>query len=88
MADPIGPCSPRLVANQLQGDLAMPWVYLVIAGLFEVGFASVLKLTEGFTKLWPSLIFAVCIVLSMYSSGNNRLHNLRSALSFARPFGP
>ncbi|MEM8575331.1 MAG: multidrug efflux SMR transporter [Pseudomonadota bacterium] len=44
----------------------MPWLYLVIAGFFEVGFASVLKLTEGFTKLWPTVIFAVCIVLSMY----------------------
>lgn len=42
----------------------MPWVYLVAAGLFEVGFASTLKLTEGFTKLWPTLVFAVCIVLS------------------------
>ncbi|BAQ15565.1 DMT family transporter [Methyloceanibacter caenitepidi] len=42
----------------------MPWVYLVAAGLFEVGFASTLKLTEGFTKLWPTLIFTVCIVLS------------------------
>ena len=42
----------------------MPWVYLIAAGLFEVGFASTLKLTEGFTKLWPTLIFTVCIVLS------------------------
>ena len=42
----------------------MPWVYLVAAGLFEVGFASTLKLTEGFTRFWPSLVFAVCIVLS------------------------
>ena len=42
----------------------MPWVYLVIAGLFEIGFASILKLTDGFTKLWPTAIFTVCIVLS------------------------
>ena len=42
----------------------MPWVYLFVAGLFEVGFASVLKLTEGFTRLWPTLIFTVCIVFS------------------------
>jgi quaternary ammonium compound-resistance protein SugE len=41
----------------------MSWVYLVLAGLFEVGFASTLKLTEGFTKLWPSLIFATCLLL-------------------------
>jgi quaternary ammonium compound-resistance protein SugE len=42
----------------------MSWALLVLAGLFEVGFASTLKLTEGFTKLWPTLIFTVCIVLS------------------------
>ena len=42
----------------------MSWALLVLAGLFEVGFASTLKLTENFTKLWPTLIFTVCIVLS------------------------
>jgi quaternary ammonium compound-resistance protein SugE len=42
----------------------MPWVYVIAAGLFEVGFASTLKLTDGFTKLWPTLIFTVCIFLS------------------------
>ena len=42
----------------------MSWAYLILAGLFEVGFASTLKLTQGFTKLWPTLIFAACIVLS------------------------
>ncbi len=42
----------------------MAWTYLLFAGLFEVGFASTLKLTENFTKFWPTLIFAVCIVSS------------------------
>jgi len=42
----------------------MAWGYLMFAGLFEVGFASTLKLTENFTKLWPTLIFSVCILLS------------------------
>jgi quaternary ammonium compound-resistance protein SugE len=41
----------------------MSWAYLLLAGLFEIGFASTLKLTEGFTKLWPTLIFAACILL-------------------------
>ncbi len=44
----------------------MSWLYLVIAGLFEVGFASTLKLTEGFTRLWPSVIFLFCIVASFH----------------------
>lgn len=42
----------------------MAWVYLVLAGLFEVGFASTIKLTNGFTKLVPSLIFLVCATAS------------------------
>ena len=42
----------------------MAWAYLVLAGLFEIGFASTLKLTEGFTRLFPTLIFVVCLALS------------------------
>ena len=42
----------------------MAWTYLLLAGLFEIGFASTLKLTENFTKLWPTLIFSACILLS------------------------
>lgn len=33
----------------------MAWVLLVLAGLFEVGWAIGLKYSDGFTKLWPSL---------------------------------
>jgi quaternary ammonium compound-resistance protein SugE len=44
----------------------MAWTYLLLGGLFEIGFASTLKLTENFTKLWPTLIFAVCIVASFF----------------------
>ena len=42
----------------------MAWTYLVLAGFFEIGFASTLKLTDGFTRLWPTLTFAVCSILS------------------------
>ena len=31
----------------------MSWIILVLAGLFEVGWAIGLKYTEGFTRLWP-----------------------------------
>lgn len=34
----------------------MPWFVLVIAGLFEVVWASAMKQSEGFTRLWPSVI--------------------------------
>jgi quaternary ammonium compound-resistance protein SugE len=45
----------------------MSWILLVLAGLFEIGWAVGLKYTEGFSRLWPSLgtlaAMAVSIVL-------------------------
>jgi quaternary ammonium compound-resistance protein SugE len=42
----------------------MAWFYLVIAGLLEVGWAIGLKYTEGFTKLGPSVLTVLCMVVS------------------------
>lgn len=42
----------------------MAWVYLIVAGLFEIGFAGLLKSTEGFTRLWPTVGFLVCATIS------------------------
>ncbi|MCW8802756.1 MAG: multidrug efflux SMR transporter, partial [Ignavibacteriaceae bacterium] len=44
----------------------MAWIYLFIAGLFEIGWAIGLKYTEGFTKLWPSFITIIGMILSFY----------------------
>jgi len=44
----------------------MSWLYLFIAGLFEIGWAVGLKYTAGFTKLWPSVITIVTMILSFY----------------------
>ena len=33
----------------------MAWVYLLIAGLFEIVWAYFMKQSEGFTRLWPSV---------------------------------
>ena len=35
----------------------MAWIAVITAGFLEVGFATMLKLSSGFTKLWPSLGF-------------------------------
>lgn len=43
----------------------MVWVVLVIAGLFEVGWAIGLKYTEGFTRLWPSVGTLGAMVVSV-----------------------
>lgn len=43
----------------------MNWTLLVIAGLFEVGWAIGLKYTEGFTRLWPSVGTALAMLISI-----------------------
>ena len=43
----------------------MAWTLLVIAGLFEVGWAIGLKYTAGFTRLWPSVATAVAMIASV-----------------------
>ena len=44
----------------------MAWIYLFIAGLFEIGWAVGLKYTNGFTKLWPSVVTIATMILSFY----------------------
>jgi quaternary ammonium compound-resistance protein SugE len=43
-----------------------PWVIVVIAGLMETGWALGLKYSEGFTRLWPSVITVVLALGSFY----------------------
>ncbi len=43
----------------------MDWLLLIIAGFLEVAWASSLKSTQGFTKLWPSLFFLATLTASM-----------------------
>ena len=43
----------------------MAWIVLIISGLLEAVWATALGKSEGFTKLWPSVIFGVAIILSM-----------------------
>ena len=50
----------------LQKGNAMAWALLIVAGLFEVGWAIGLKYTEGFTRLWPSLWTVAAMAISIY----------------------
>ena len=43
----------------------MAWVYLIIAGLFEVVWAIALKYADGFTRLWPSAISVAGMIVSV-----------------------
>jgi quaternary ammonium compound-resistance protein SugE len=43
----------------------MNWILLVVAGLFEIGWAIGLKYTDGFTRLWPSVWTVAAMVISL-----------------------
>lgn len=43
----------------------MPWIILIVAGLFEIGWAIGLKYTEGFTRLWPSVWTIAAMIVSL-----------------------
>ncbi|WP_121118527.1 DMT family transporter [Croceibacterium ferulae] len=42
----------------------MAWIALVVAGLFEVVWASAMKESQGFTRLLPSIVTAVAMLVS------------------------
>jgi quaternary ammonium compound-resistance protein SugE len=42
----------------------MAWLLIVIAGMFETGFAVLLKQSHGLTRLWPTIGFAICALIS------------------------
>ncbi len=42
----------------------MAWFLIVTAGLFETGFAVLLKVSHNFTRLWPTIGFAACALIS------------------------
>lgn len=43
----------------------MAWIILVLAGLFEVGWAIGLKYTDGFTRPWPTVGTVVAMAISL-----------------------
>lgn len=47
------------------GSNDMAWTILVASGVLEAVWATALGKSAGFTKLWPSIIFLVALVLSM-----------------------
>lgn len=43
----------------------MPWVILILSGVFEAVWAIALGRSEGFTKVGPTVVFGVAMVISM-----------------------
>lgn len=44
----------------------MAWVYLIIAGLFEVGFTTSMKMSNNFSNWKWTVAFVLCISLSFF----------------------
>jgi quaternary ammonium compound-resistance protein SugE len=43
----------------------MAWLYLLIAGFFEIGWAMGMKFNHGFTRFWPTAAMLACMVGSL-----------------------
>jgi quaternary ammonium compound-resistance protein SugE len=68
VVEPFAPVEDRRV-DHVKGCLPMNWVILIIAGLFETGWAIGLKYTEGFTRLWPTVGTVLSMVVSLWLLG-------------------
>jgi quaternary ammonium compound-resistance protein SugE len=47
--------------------MSIAWLFLLLAGFFEICFTISLKFSQGFTRLGPSIITVIFIVLSFFS---------------------
>lgn len=47
--------------------MSLAWIFLLLAGFFEICFTIALKYSHGFSKLIPSIITVVFIVLSFFA---------------------
>lgn len=47
----------------------MAWITLLVAGLFETGWAIGLKYTQGFTRLWPTVWTVASMIVSLWLLG-------------------
>jgi quaternary ammonium compound-resistance protein SugE len=49
-----------------RGGLFVAWIFLMLAGIFEVVWAIGLKYSQGFTRLYPSIVTIVGMLISFY----------------------
>src|ERR671937_520809 len=60
----------------------MAWVLLITAGAFETGFAVMLKQSDGFSKIVPTILFAV-FALASFGLLNLALRDLPVGTAYA-----
>jgi quaternary ammonium compound-resistance protein SugE len=58
------------------------WLYLFLAGLFEIGFTTFLKLSDGFSRLWPTVFFVLFAGASFWLL-NKALHGVSLGTAYA-----
>lgn len=46
--------------------MSISWIFLLLAGFFEICFTIALKFSEGFTRIIPSIVTVIFIVLSFF----------------------
>jgi quaternary ammonium compound-resistance protein SugE len=49
--------------------MSMAWIYLLFAGLFEIGWAIGLKYTDGFTRIVPTIWTVASMIVSLLLLG-------------------
>jgi quaternary ammonium compound-resistance protein SugE len=49
--------------------MSLAWGYLIIAGVLEAGWAIGIKYTDGFTRLWPSVLTIIAMIASVVLLG-------------------
>jgi len=52
---------------QAEQSNIMDWLLLIVAGVFEIVWATGLKYTEGFTRLWPSVLTILAMLVSFFT---------------------
>jgi quaternary ammonium compound-resistance protein SugE len=53
------------VRTSSSGRIVLAWIWLIIGGLFEVGFTTSLRFVEGFRNVTWTLAFLVSVAISM-----------------------
>jgi quaternary ammonium compound-resistance protein SugE len=62
--------------------MPLAWVLIVVAGLFETAFAILLKQSHNFTRLWPTVGFVACALVS-FGLLNLALNRLEVGAAYA-----
>jgi len=60
----------------------MAWIVLIISGVCEAVWATALGKSEGFTRLWPSVVFVIGLAASMFGLGW-AMRDIQTATAYA-----